>query len=150
MDIMTKQMAQMVVPVKTTEWGDVHGSLALVLNNADFATVTKNTVTLLALLSKPTTSNPKVNELSNPYAIPTLQEEMKNLQKEFKLQEAVTTIRVQGIIDSVKEQYIKKLNKDYIGYTNQIIKMLLTHLRTNWCKVMTKECTNATEVFYQA
>jgi hypothetical protein len=28
--------------------------------------------------------------------------------------------------------------------------MLLAHLRTNWCKVMMKECTNATGVLYQA
>ncbi len=28
--------------------------------------------------------------------------------------------------------------------------MLLTHLRTKRCKVMMKECTDATEAFYQA
>jgi hypothetical protein len=55
---------------------------------------------------------------------------MKTLQKEFKLQEAVNTIGVQCIMDSVKEQYIKELNKDYFGYANQTIKKLLTHLRT--------------------
>jgi hypothetical protein len=47
-----------------------------------------------APLSKPTTINPKINKLSNPYEILILQEEMKTLQKEFKLQEAVTTIGV--------------------------------------------------------
>jgi hypothetical protein len=75
---------------------------------------------------------------------------MKTLQKEFELKEAVTTIGVQRIIDSVEEQYIKELNKEYFGYANQTIKTLLTHLHTNWCKVMTKERTNATEAFYQA
>jgi hypothetical protein len=75
---------------------------------------------------------------------------MKTLLKEFELQEAVTTIGVQCIIVSVEEQYVEELNKDYFGYANQIIKMLLTHLRMNWCKVMTKERTNATEAFYQA
>jgi hypothetical protein len=75
---------------------------------------------------------------------------MKSLQKEFELQEAATNIGVQHIIDSVEEQYIEELNKDYYGYANQIIKTLLTHLRTKWCKVMTKEHTNATEAFYQA
>jgi hypothetical protein len=103
---------------------------------------------LSAPLSKPTIINPKINELSNPYAILTLQEEMKTLLKEFKLQEAVTTIGVQHIIDSIEEQYIKELNKDYFGYANQTIKTLLTHLRMKWCKVMTKERTNATEAFY--
>jgi hypothetical protein len=75
---------------------------------------------------------------------------MKTLQKEFKIQEAVITIGLQCIIDNVKEQYIKELNKDYFGYANQTINTLLSHLCTNWCKVMTKECTDATEAFYQA
>ncbi len=150
MDRMMEQMAQMVAPVKTTAWGGLDGSLALVLDDADYATVTKNIVTLAAPLSKPTMINPKINDLSNPYVILTLQEEMKTLQKEFKLQEAVTTMGVQCIIDSVEEQYVKELNEDYFGYANQTIKTLLTHLRTKWCKVMTKERTNATEAFYQA
>ncbi len=149
MDGMTKQMAQMVAPIKTTTWGGLHRSLALILHNADYATVTKNIVTLLAPLVKPTTINPKINKQVNPYEILTLQEEMKTLQKEFKLQEAVTTIRVQ-LINSVKEQYIEELSQDYFGYANQTIKMLLAHLHTNWCKVMTKACTNVMEAFYQA
>ncbi len=127
MERMTEQMAQMVNPAKTTAWGGLHGSLALVLDNADFARVTKNIITLLALLSKPTTINLKINEPSNPYAILALQEEMKTLLKELKLQEAVTTIKVQCIINSVEEQYIKELNKDYFGYPNQTIKLLLLH-----------------------
>jgi hypothetical protein len=68
-DRMTEQMAHMVAPVKTTAWGGLHGSLALFLHDADYATVTKNIVTLSAPLSKPTTINPKINELSNPYTI---------------------------------------------------------------------------------
>jgi hypothetical protein len=150
MDRLMEQMAKMVAPVKTTAWGGLHGSLALVLDNVNYARVTKNIVTSSAPLSKPTTINPKINKLSNPNEILTLQEEMQTLQKEFKLQEAVTTIGVQRITDSVEEQYVKKLNKDYFGYANQTIKMLLTHLRTKWCKVTTKERTNATEAFYQA
>jgi hypothetical protein len=45
MDRMTEQNAQMIAPVKTTALGGLHGSLALVLNDADYATVTKNIVT---------------------------------------------------------------------------------------------------------
>jgi hypothetical protein len=45
--------------------------------------------------------------------------ETRKLQKEFDLQEAVTNIGVQRIIDSVEEQYIEELNKDYFGYANQ-------------------------------
>jgi hypothetical protein len=150
MDRMTEQMAQMVAPVKTTAWDGLHGSLALVFYDKDYATVTKNIVTLATPLSKPTTISPKINKLSNPYKILPLQEKMKTFMKEFEIQEAVSTIRVQRIIDSIEEQYIKELNEYYFGYANQTIKMLLTHLCTKWCKVMTKERTNATEAFYQA
>jgi hypothetical protein len=138
MDRMMEQMAQIVAPVKTTAWVGLHGSLALILVDADYATVTKNIVILLVPLIKPTMINPRINKQSNPYEILTLQEEMKTLQKEFKLHEAVTSIGVQCIINSVKEQYVKELNKDYFGYANQTIKMLLAHLCMNWCKVMTK------------
>jgi hypothetical protein len=51
MDRMTEQIAQMVAPVKTTTWGGLHGSLALVLDDADYAMVTKNIITLAAPLS---------------------------------------------------------------------------------------------------
>ena len=105
MDRMTEKMAKTVSPVKTTAWGGLHGSLALVLDDADYVMVTKNIITLVAPLSKLTMINPKINKLSTPYEIITLQEEMKTLQKEFELQEAVTTIGVQCIIDSVKDQY---------------------------------------------
>ncbi len=125
MDRMMEQIAQMVAPVNTTTWGGLHGSLALVLDDADYATVTKNIVTLAAPLSKPTRINPKINKLSTPYEILTLQEEMETLQKEFELQEAVTTTGVQRIIDSVKEQYVEEINEDYFGYANQTIKTLL-------------------------
>ncbi len=46
MDRMTEQMAQMVAPIKTTAWGRLHGSLALVLDDIDYVTVTRRVVTL--------------------------------------------------------------------------------------------------------
>jgi hypothetical protein len=118
MDRMMEQMAQMVAPIKTTAWGGLHGSLALALDDANYAMVTKNIATLLALLSNPTMINPKINKLSTLYEILTLREKMKNLQNEFELREAVTTIGVQCIINSVEGQHIDKLNKDYFGYAN--------------------------------
>jgi hypothetical protein len=41
MDRMMEQMMQMVAPIKTTAWGGLHGLLALVLDNVDYATVTR-------------------------------------------------------------------------------------------------------------
>jgi hypothetical protein len=40
MNKMVEQMAQMVAPVKTTAWGGGHGSLALVLDDADYSNIT--------------------------------------------------------------------------------------------------------------
>jgi hypothetical protein len=66
MDRMTEQMAQMVSSAKATAWGGIHDSLALVLDDADYAMVTENIVTSLAPFTKPTMINPKINKLSNP------------------------------------------------------------------------------------
>jgi hypothetical protein len=150
MDKMMEQMAQMVAPVKTTPWGGLHGSLALLLDDADYKIITKAVVKSTMRLGQPASVNPKVNDTTSQLDLLTLQAETKRLQKEFDLQEAVTTIGVQRIINSVEEQYVEELNKEYFGYANQNIKTIIDHLCTNWCKVMTKECTNATEAFYHA
>jgi hypothetical protein len=146
---MTEQTAKMVAPVKTTAWGGLHGSLALVFDDADYALITKNVIKMADALIKPVSINPKINDKSSPYKILTLQDKRKTLQKEFDLQEAVTSIGVQRIIECVAEQYEEELNKDYFGYANQTIKTLLDHLHTKCCKVITKERTNATDAFYQ-
>jgi hypothetical protein len=101
-------------------------------------------------LDQPALVNPKINNTTSQLDLLTLQAKTKRLQKEFDLQEVVTTISVQCIIDSVEEQYIEELNEEYFGYANQTIKTIINHLCTNWCKVMTKERTNATEAFYHA
>jgi hypothetical protein len=150
MDRMMEQMAQMVASIKTTAWGGLHGSLALVLDNVDYTTVTHQAVKLTDRLVQPPAVNPAIKNDTPQRKLLCLQAETKDLQKAFELQEAVTNISVQCIINSVDEQYIKELNEDYFGYANQMIKSLLAHLCTNWCKVMTKECTDATKAFYHA
>jgi hypothetical protein len=152
MNKMVEQMAQIVAPAKTTAWegGGRHGSLTLVLNDVDYSSITKAKITSTKPVNQPDTINKGITATSTPLEILTFQEETKKLQKEFDLQEAVTNIGVQRIIDCVKEQYIEELNEEYFGYANSNIKTLLYHLRTNWCKVMTRERTDATEAFYQA
>ncbi len=130
MNGMTKQMAQMVTPVKTTAWGGLHGSLALVLDDAYYALITKSAIKTVDTLIKLVSINPEIDDKSSPYKILTLQDKWKTLQKEFGLQEAVSSIGIQRIIDSVEEQYMEELNKDYFGYPNQTIKTVLDHLHT--------------------
>ena len=123
-------MAQMVAPVKTTAWGGCHGSLALVLDDADYLSITKAKIASTKPDNQPDTVNKGITAASNPLEILTFQEETKKLQKEFDLQKAVTNIGVQRIIDCVKEQYIKELNEEYFGYANSTIKSVLHRLRS--------------------
>ena len=104
MNRMTEPMAQMVAPVKTTGWGGLHGALAFVLDDAEYALITKNAIKTTDTLIKPVSINPKIDDKLSPYEIRTLQDKWKTLQKEFDLQEAVTSISVQHIIECVEEQ----------------------------------------------
>jgi hypothetical protein len=112
MNKIVEQMAQMVAPVKTTAWGGCHGSLALVLDDADYLSITKANITSTKPVNQTDTINKGITTASTPLEILTFQEETKTLQKEFDLQEAVTNIGVQRIIDSIEEQYIEELNEE--------------------------------------
>ena len=65
MDKMMEQMAQMVAPVKTTAWGGLHGSLALILDNADYEIITKAVVKSTTCLGQPALVNPKINNTTS-------------------------------------------------------------------------------------
>ncbi len=97
MNKMVEQMAQMVAPVKTTAWGGPHGSLALVLDNADYSSITKACITSTMPVTQPDTINKGITATSTPLKILTFQEETKKLLKEFDLQEARRQGRTEGI-----------------------------------------------------
>jgi hypothetical protein len=123
MNKMVEQMAQIVAPVKTTAWEGHHGSLALVLDDTDYSSVTKAKITSTKPVNQPDNINKGITALLlPPLEILTFQEETKKLQKEFDLQEAVTNIGVQSIIDCIEEKHIKELNEEYFGYANSTIK----------------------------
>jgi hypothetical protein len=143
MNKMVEQMTQMVAPIKTIAWGGRHGSLTLVLDDTDSSSITKVCLTSTKPVTQPDAINKGITSTSSPLEILTFQEETKKLQKEFDLQEVVTNIGVQHIIDSVKEKNIKKIRKEYVGYANYTNKSVLRHLQTNWCKVMTRKRTDA-------
>jgi hypothetical protein len=115
MDRMTEPMAQMVAPVKTTAWGRLHGSLALVLGDVNYATVSCQAVKSTDRLVQPTAVNPAIKDNTPQRKLLRLQAETKDLQKAFELQEAVTNIGVQCIIESVEDQYVEELNEDYLA-----------------------------------
>ena len=45
------------------------------------------------------------------------------------------------------EEYLGKLKKDYVGYSDETAKSLLTHLKKRWCKITTLEKVKALVVF---
>ncbi len=54
---MVEQIAQMVAPVKTTAWGGFHGCLALVLDDADYSSITKARITSTMPVTQPDAIN---------------------------------------------------------------------------------------------
>ena len=45
------------------------------------------------------------------------------------------------------EKYLDELKKDYVGYSDENAKSLLTHLKIMWCKITTLEKGKALGVF---
>ena len=66
MNKMAEQMAQMITLVKTSAWGGLHGSLALVLNDANYTTITKGTVTSTAPVAPTNAVNKKITAILTP------------------------------------------------------------------------------------
>ncbi len=71
---MVEQMAQMVAPVKTTAWGGCHGSLAFVLNDVDYSSITKARVTSTKPVTQPDAINKGIRATSSHLEILTFQE----------------------------------------------------------------------------
>ena len=66
MNKMVEQMAQMIAPIKTTAWGGHHGSLALILDNADYSSITKGNIASTKPVTQPDTINKGITMTSTP------------------------------------------------------------------------------------
>ena len=62
-------MAQMVAPVKTTAWRGRHGSLAPVLDDAEYSSITKAKITSTKPVNQPDTINKGITATSTPLEI---------------------------------------------------------------------------------
>lgn len=87
---MTEQMAQMVTPVKTTAWGGLHNSLALVLDDTEYAIVTRNTFTMTNCIVQPPAVHPNITDTTTPTELHRLQAKTTKFQQAFDLQQAIT------------------------------------------------------------
>ena len=52
------------------------------------------------------------------------------------------------IIEAVDEEYLGELKKDYVGYSDETEKYLLTHLKTTWRKITKLEKGKDLGVFH--
>ena len=64
MNKMVEQMIQMVAPVKTTAWGGCHRSLTLVLDDADYSSITKVKITSTMPVTQPGAINKVITDTS--------------------------------------------------------------------------------------
>jgi hypothetical protein len=144
-----QQIAKIAAAVKTTSWGGRHGHLALVLNDAEYRTVTGNPDIIIDRLTTPpivAAGLTNTTTLTNRASITGLH----NLScQEFWKQEAVDALIVDKIVrEAVDPTYVEELEDDYVGYSGQTIKTIVQHLRAEWCIVTTLEKKQAAQAFH--
>ena len=67
--------------------------------------------------------------------------------QEYTFQTVLDAIGVEAIVAAVENQYVEELSEDYIGYKNQTITAMITHLQT-WFVITNKEKLDIKVLFY--
>ena len=58
--------------------------------------------------------------------------------QEFWKQEAVDVLIIDKIVrEAIDPTYVEEFKDDYVGYSGQMIKMIVQHLQDKWCIVTT-------------
>ena len=133
--------------VKTSQWGGKHGHLALIVNEEKYRLITKTTTSIVDRQVKPAGTDPSIDGKTSNFEHIKLSRAHNKKIREFQLQEETNKQLKEKIIEAVYEEYVGKLKKDYVGYSEEIAKYLLTHLKTTWCKITTLEKGKALRVF---
>ncbi len=115
MNKMVEQMAQMDAPVKTTAWGGCHGSKALVLDNADYSSITKVCTTSTPPVTQPDAINKGITATSTPLKILTFQEETKKLQKNLTCRRWSLTLVSNASSTASENNILKNTTKSTLG-----------------------------------
>ena len=136
---LVNQLAQAAGDIESKEWGGNHGTIALVLEDEPYQTLTGDPNLLTAWQDMPNAVHPDIDARTSKFELLTLQEDQKLIITEYQQQVAVNNTLKECLIKAVDEQYIEELKKDYIGYANETTKTILAHIKTTWCKVTTHE-----------
>jgi hypothetical protein len=148
-NLLKHQVAKIAAAVKTTSWGGRHRHLALVLDDDEYRIVTGNaTQTTTRLVAPPIVPTALTNTTTLTLRARITADHNLECQ-EFWKQEAVDAVIVDKIVrEGVDAPYIEELDEDFIGYSAQMIKSLLAHLRREWCIVTTLERKQAAAAFH--
>ena len=95
----------------------------------------------------PAGTDPNINGKTSNFERIKLSRAQDEKIREFHLQEETDGQLKDNIIDAVEEEYLGEIKKDYKGYSDEIAKSLLNHLKTKWIKITTLEKGKALGVF---
>ena len=147
-NLLKRQAAKLAAAMNTTKLEGRHGHHALVIDQAEYRTVTGiAAATVTRLVAPPLIPVGLVNNMTiTDRTRITAQHAIEN--QEYWKQEAVDAITVERIVNEVVDPtYVEELEDDYVGYSSQTIKTLIAHLVTEWCTVTTLEKKQALAAF---
>ena len=147
--ILEDQLAVMASTVKTTQWGGNHGHLTLVVGTTKYQAITGDATLNADRMAQPDRVDDRINGNSTNFDHLRWTRENDEKIREHNMMNEADDILVQHVVDSVNEQYIDELKKDYVGYSDQTCKTILSHIKSKWCKITTREKTKALAVFRQ-
>ena len=115
---LVNQLAQAAGDIKSTEWGGNHGTIALVLEDEPYQTLTGDLNLSTAWQNMPDAVHPDIDARTSNFELLTLQEEQKLTITEYQQQVAVDNTLKECLIKAVDEQDIEELKQDYIITTS--------------------------------
>ena len=102
----------------------------IVLDEAKMRLLTGNNNLACGPIPKPDATNPLIVKDMKGFDLLKLQEYQKTLWQEYDLWEAVDAYTVTSIKQVVNAQYTEDKRKEYVGYNDKTIHLLLSHFQT--------------------
>jgi hypothetical protein len=115
MNKMVEQMAQMVAPIKTTAWGDRHGSLTLVLDNSNYSSITKACITSTMPVIQLDAINKGIMATSTPLKISPSKKKHRNFNKNLTCRRWSPTLVSNASLTASKNSMSKISTKSTSG-----------------------------------
>ena len=138
MDDNTKQLAKCMagVRINAKKWSSVKfGFAPLALEDKDLIIATNNALTPNKQLPEPANVHADITNATGQKYLLHLTEDHDIVWATYHVQVFATEIGVSMLVANVKEQYLVKLDDQYVGFCNQTPLSILTHLTKTWVKV---------------